>query len=172
MASAANVVLANKGVRHHRKRLQKDDEFKNSDVFKKLKKRQEAFAKPMKYARLFLRHLPAARGEIALAYGDEANAMESLDSAESAVQKAVDAITLVRTDKWPTPNPAIYIEKSVRQAWGDIGVDMSSGHKPDDPLCQFVRELLSLGGMEYGLNTVSDMLRNRYRRARSGKPAE
>lgn len=49
-------------------------------------------------------------------------------------------------------------------------VPLSAGTKEDDPYCRLVTALLGLGGIHKGLWTVSDMLRGRTSRRRSGKP--
>jgi hypothetical protein len=49
------------------------------------------------------------------------------------------------------------------------GVQLSPGTKQDDPYCRIVTRLLALGGLHLGEWTVSDFLRGRAQRARTGR---
>jgi hypothetical protein len=68
-----------------------------------------------------------------------------------------------------TKNPASFLAIGAQETWRRLGADVPHSPKHDDPLCVFTTSALERCGINYSLNSVSDMLRNRTARHRSGK---
>jgi hypothetical protein len=83
-----------------------------------------------------------------------------------AVQRSVAA--LLDSHKRPQRNHAKDISGPLLKAWHDTGVEVPRGTKPDDALCRAVTALLSEAGINTTASYVSDMLRERAQRPRSG----
>ncbi len=66
-------------------------------------------------------------------------------------------------------DPARYLEEGVVQAWAQARVDVSlTKTKEETPLCQAVTRALELAGIDRAAETVSEHLRGREKRQRSG----
>jgi hypothetical protein len=92
-------------------------------------------------------------------YFPEIGEMEEAETAAKAV---------VARCKLNKPDPANLLCDAVLKAWERSGVTVSEGNKPDDPLCIAVTALLALAGIHQAPATVSEILRGRSGRARSG----
>jgi hypothetical protein len=145
-----------------------------------------------KHARPFLKHLPAARGKLRpLDFRQDPDfekypadalpqvwreIMELIDKMD-AVERDVRALLDAQHPLTGHRNGAESIAEEVEYAWrraGEPTPPLSHPPEPrlgpDDPLCIFVTLALQEIGDKYAPDTVSEMLRGRYNRARSGKP--
>jgi hypothetical protein len=152
--------------------------------------------KAVKPARAFLRQLPTARKKLVVfdirqnrRIPDQPIDIETLQSEFQKIIELVDKMAAVERDvrallDAPFPfadrrNAAHFIADTAQKAWRRAGEtdaprsdppDRSSERSPEnDPLCVFVRHALAEIGHEYSISYVSDMLRDRHHRPRSGK---
>jgi hypothetical protein len=84
-----------------------------------------------------------------------------------AAKCAAEAV-IVRCEGSRPRNPARSIKDALLDAWHQAGVQAGKGVNPEDLLCREVTELLKLAGLHYEASSVSEMLRKRENRARSG----
>jgi hypothetical protein len=84
------------------------------------------------------------------------------------VRKAVE--TIIEKYK-PTSryDPVFDIAENLRRAWFEIGKHLPRGVKPTDSVCLAVTAILALSGEARAVDVVSDRLRGRAGRARSGE---
>jgi hypothetical protein len=85
-----------------------------------------------------------------------------------STQQAVTA--LLESYRLPAFNAADGIRNRLVQAWRVAGISVKQGLKPTDRLCIAVTQLLALAGIHHEPSYVSDMLRGRWQRPRSGGP--
>jgi hypothetical protein len=145
-----------------------------------------------KLARLFLKHLPFARGklrqldfrqdpdfekypagELPEVWWKIIELIDKMDAVERDVRALLDAQNPLAGHR----NGAEFIAEVTECAWRSAGEPTPPrSHppeprlSPDDPLCIFVTLALKKLGHPYATDTVSEMLRGRHNRARSGKP--
>jgi hypothetical protein len=145
-----------------------------------------------KHARLFLKCLPAAREKLEVldfrqapdfgSYSVDSLPVEFREIMELidkmvAVERDVRALLDARHPFHGPRNPARFIAEWVRDAWirtGERSPPRSEGRPEqrlgeDDPLCVFVTRALAAIGHNFRPSYVSDMLRDRHHRPRSGK---
>jgi hypothetical protein len=84
---------------------------------------------------------------------------------EGALMNACAAAKLKRYRR----DPAGYIEASAREAWSCTGAEVPLSRTPEAPLCVFVTAALAAVGINFSPDHVSDLLRGRRDRRRSGK---
>ena len=144
-----------------------------------------------KYARLFVRHSEIAQRKFEEDLKERMRVVEvatcpqlqdwvrrtfafdrdkSLLDEMSKVQGQVAALLGDCETKAVRPNPARFLADTLQATWRDCRDDKPPRSvNPDDPLCRFVHAALAEAGVKYGQPTVSDMLRGRAGRRRSGK---
>ena len=143
-----------------------------------------------KYARLFVRHGELARQKLEddltprrrtaelAAHPDlrewvrgvfDLDRYEALFEEMSKATRQVEALLAACKTKAIRPNPARFLADTLQQAWRTAGDEIPPRSvNRDDPLCRFVHGALAEAGVKYSLATVSDMLRGRAGRRRSG----
>jgi hypothetical protein len=97
--------------------------------------------------------------------------LDRMDATQRQLEKELDAHVLHRV------NRALYLQEAIVDSWqrAHIPISRSVGPgnvefgKPPDPLCQAVTLAFGLAGVNYSPRYVSDMLRDRAERHRSGK---
>ncbi len=138
------------------------------------KKQQEKRAQPQRSAlvtaaKKFQRELVKSRAELISRIPPEIIKyyevdLQRVDTAKQSVAALLD------TFKRPEPyNTAKEMGERLIEAWRRAGETISRGVKPDDAFCKAVTKLLELGGICYSPEHVSDMLRGRTQRPRSGR---
>jgi hypothetical protein len=141
-----------------------------------------------KYARLFLRHLQCAQKNLEdqlRVFGvNPEDALEppmqkffsesrGMLAEVTAANDHVTAFTRVcaefdkRNTESARRNPAVFIVERLRLVWREGNFPDAKGR--DSPLCGFVQEALTFANIHYSEDHVSDMLRERTQRPRSGK---
>ena len=83
--------------------------------------------------------------------------------------KAVEAVIATYKPR-PSYNPTAHIADDLRAAWSKVGKRLPLGVKPDEPVCLAVTAILSEIGESRSTQTVSEFLRGRSDRRRSGAP--
>jgi hypothetical protein len=117
-------------------------------------------------AKKFLKELQIHRADLlsSIPPGVEEYYRRDLDKMEAA-QDAVKALF----DNPPRFNPAKEMALRLTEAFQGAGLPEPQGKNREGRLCKAVTPLLALGGLHYGLDQVSDMLRDRWQRPRSGR---
>jgi hypothetical protein len=133
-----------------------------------------ALGATLKYGRLFLRHLATAseRLEDKLASRPDSTnrwykgALARMEMAAVHVQAVLDACP----DEPPiTVHASNFIAQEAQGAWRRSGERVPLSVRPDDAMCKFVVAALACTGVHKSASTVSDELRYRSNRRRSGK---
>ena len=95
---------------------------------------------------------------------------EAQKSHLAAIRAAEQSIGWLLTYYLPnqSPNPAKFVGEALLSAWAAIGVEASKDTRAGGTYCEAVRELLEAVGAVYSANTISDQLRGRHTRLRSG----
>ena len=119
-------------------------------------------------ARKFLRELESRRQST---IGCVQPGLEQFFSVELAcMESAKNSVEeLLRLCSPNRPNPALFLQKAIVRVWDQAGIQVGKNVKPGAPLCRATTEALKLAGINYSEDHVSDMLRGRARRPRSGK---
>jgi hypothetical protein len=120
----------------------------------------------IRYGGLFVHHVPATRMELqaeaarcgqpgdrgfdADGYTRSKAALDALEEAEKAVNKALKAYR--ERDPWiiKDRDPADYLHELLIRAWGDAGGDVPRSLNDDDPICIFIAKCLDLAGIRVG----------------------
>jgi hypothetical protein len=123
---------------------------------RKRRSNESASKRVQKYGRLFLRHLPNVKAHLV-----DPQAIDKMTAAEIAVGAALEAAKPVRF----RPNPGEFIAQAVKETWVGEGKDSPSKNKLRD----FVTKALAEAGLHLSPETVTEMLRGRQNRKRSGK---
>jgi hypothetical protein len=89
--------------------------------------------------------------------------LEHMEQALTHVGAVLDAFKATKL------TPARYIAEGAKETWRLAGVKVSKSPKAEDALCRFTTSTLTKCGIHYGPDHVSDMLRERTDRPRSGK---
>jgi hypothetical protein len=122
-----------------------------------------------KHGRLFLRHLEGSRKRLkGLGHRPNVDAiMAEMDMAAQHVRAVIEGCNSIEGDGYMDLAPVV--ADSVRRALRLSTVDVPRSVNAQDPLCLFVVGVFRLIGIDLSEFTVSDMLRGRYHRPRSGK---
>jgi hypothetical protein len=141
-----------------------------------LKRKREAGPKItplLSAAKKFQKELSSQRA--ALGKRTPPNLIEYYQEETNIIEEALKSVSALLDlyKPWsPYPGPAKEIAEGLLEIWSLMSLDVSIGKKADDPLCKAVQALLAESGLHYELDTVSDMLRGREKRPRSGQAAE
>jgi hypothetical protein len=122
-------------------------------------------------AKKFLRELEKAR---ALTLdGVPSDELEHYTQDLRRIDEANEAVSnLIKSYALRPHNHAAEIEHSLMTAWRMAGVDVPKGIKPGEPLCRAVTGLMKEAGLLRAEDSVSEMLRGRAHRLRSGTPSK
>lgn len=136
-----------------------------------------------KYARLFIKHLESDRERLEerLAHGEWDTVMRahgskilaSLIGSDEHVRALLDGSAAV----WEADSqllqskraPAMFVAKAAKEAWQRSGALVPHSANSGDPLCIFVTAALAVCGFHHSTATVSDILRGRDERRRTGR---
>lgn len=187
VAGSVNIVVNSENAKSHKKPSPKD-----------VAATREHYVKVGRHGRAFLRsspqvredlekRLPPTRPEVPVRFASQHHAqlvnaydgtMRVIDAFREA-ERAIDAVLdLCRPPvPWRERDTMEWIGDAAREAWGRTPTNdrVSFGVKEDDPLTCFVHLALTKIGLKTGngrvhsLSTVSDHLRRRQGRSRSGK---
>lgn len=90
-----------------------------------------------------------------------------MEAAKEHALKIIDFCTQPKRD------PVNFIADGALETWRNVlNEDRGASRKPGDPLCRFTQAALKACGINYTKNSVSDLLRGRENRPRSGKKRE